>query len=352
MTFHVEYPRVQPAQRPDGHEPAAPRWSLRFERPVTAVVSDYLAVQGRELPWEQQRRFFDRVRASFGGEDGPSVHETMRFTDEQGYVNAVLVAYWTEPERHARWQRDSSFAAWFADDARLAEDVGYWRETLVVPYDRQETIYSDPDYRIGLARCAGAVVAATTTNGYFGAARDRLPISAVEPLDGAMAVQRREVPADTFAGRRVRALTPLNLTTIRSGQFWHDADAEQTQDYEDSLQPKLMEGMAYLSEHDEETSTLSLRIMTNLDEEGNERQETSVYAAFASLELLERWAASHQTHLKIFGHAIEAKKHWGDDRQVVTWHEVFVLLPGAGFEYVNCHAQTGLLPYCPLVEAV
>lgn len=351
MTFHLQYPRVQPERRPEGHEPAAPRWSLRFEQPVTAVVSDYLAVQGRDLPWAKQRNFFERVRRSFGN-DGPGSSEIMRFVDEAGFTNAVLVAYWTDVERHARWEKNSSFHEWWVADERLSEDVGHWRETLVVPYDRQETIYSDPGYRIGLARCAGAVVTPTTTNGYFGAARDRLPVSAVQPLEGVMPVRRGEVPLDAYAGRRVRALTPLNLTTIRSGQYWHDADWEQTEDYETSLQPKLMEGMAYLAEHDEETSTLSLRIMTNLDPDGSERAETSVYAAFASLHRLEDWAASHQTHLKIFGHAIAAKQRWGEDRQVVTWHEVFVLLPGAGFEYVNCHAQTGLMPYCPLYGAV
>ncbi|MTV26768.1 phenylacetaldoxime dehydratase family protein [Nitriliruptoraceae bacterium ZYF776] len=351
MTFHVTYPRVLPAQRPEGHEPAAPRHTLRFEQPVTTLVSEYLGIQADELPWDRQRACFDRIVAAFDHEDAPDAHELLRCTDETGATNAVLVAYWLDPNRHASWSRTSSFGRWFAAPDRLHEDVGYWRETMVVPYDRHETIYSEPDYRIGLGRCPGTAVVPMTDNGYFGAARDRLPISAVDPLHAATGVAAGPVDLDAYRGRRVHALVPLNLTAIRSGQYWHDAGPEQREDYEDALEPKLMEGMAHLRGHPEETTTLSLRILTNLDEDGTERRETSVNAYFASLARLEDWAASHESHLRIYRHAIAKNREYGADREVVTWHEVFVLLPSASFEYVNCHARTGLLPHGPVLEA-
>ena len=64
-----------------------------------------------------------------------------------------------------------------------ADPIGYWKETIAVPYDRHETIYSAPNYRIGLARTPGSSIESMTTNGYFGAARDRIPISAIDPLE-------------------------------------------------------------------------------------------------------------------------------------------------------------------------
>ena len=45
------------------------------------------------------------------------------------------------------------FFAWFAADERVADkNVGYCRETIVIPYERHETIYSGQNYKIGLAR--------------------------------------------------------------------------------------------------------------------------------------------------------------------------------------------------------
>jgi aldoxime dehydratase len=89
--------------------------------------------------------------------------------------------------------------------------------------------------------------------------------------------------------------------------------------------------------------------MTNLDDDGTERRNTSVYAHFLSLAQLEAWAASHKTHLGIYHHAIAMNRKYKQARQFVSWHEMFVI-QGATFEYVNCHKQTGLLPYFAAAE--
>lgn len=39
-----------------------------------------------------------------------------------------------------------------------------------------------------------------------------------------------------------------------------------------------------------------------------------------------------------------------DKREVITWHELFVLQAGAAFEYTNCNSVSGLLPYFDLSE--
>ncbi|ETR78079.1 phenylacetaldoxime dehydratase [Afipia sp. P52-10] len=352
MVFHVEYPRTIPPRRPEGHQPAAPRYTLRWDEPVPTMISDYFAIQALDLDPAVRKEFFDRVTASFAGEEGPGAHETMQFVDEAGFTNAVVVAYWTDPTRHARWAARSPYLAWFGSSDRLGESLGYWRETLVVPYDRHETIYSAPHYRIGLARTPGSRIVPMTVNGYFGAARDRIPLSAVDPLESPYKdnpPRRREVNS---LGRRLRAATPLNMTALRSGQFWVGAGEEQLTDYLDNLQPKLMRGMEYLLQSKEQTGTLSLRVMTNLDETGNPRAETSVLAYFISLEGLEDWAKSHETHLEIYRHAIAMNRKFKEKREVVTWHECFVMPEASSFEYVNCQPGTGVLPYCELLEAV
>lgn len=343
MAFHVEYPRIVPERRPPGHEPAAPRFSLRWERPVGLIVCDYFGLQDSDLPWPRQKAFFDRLEASFGT-DGPDAHEIMRFTDEAGMLNAVLVAYWLDATRHARWAGAAPFMAWFRDPARRDGPEGLWRETLHVPYDRHETIYSTPGYAIGLARTPGSSRQPITTNGYFGAMRDRMPVSAIDALDTPLAgMPARRAPQSR--GRRLTVASPLNMISIRSGQYWEGAGNAQTADYVDHLQPKLMRGMAHLAGHPHETGTLTLRVMTNLDPQGRPRAETSVHGYFLSMAHLEDWSKSHETHLDIYRHAIAMNRLHKEKREVFTWHEVFALLPGAFAEYVNCHGATGLLPW-------
>ncbi|MGY4505799.1 aldoxime dehydratase [Bradyrhizobium sp. GM24.11] len=352
MVFHVEYPRIVPARKPEGHEPAAPRYTLRWEQPIAGMISDYFAVQGDDLDWETQRSFFNRAIESFSAADGPTAHEVMRFRDEAGEINAVIVGYWTDLTAHGRWSASSPFVAWLSAGDRLAEPtLGYWRETISVPYDRHETIYSAPWYRIGLARMPGSSIVPMTTNGYFGAARDRLPISAIDQLESPLKNQPPVAKDVASRGRRLRAVTPHNLCALRSGQFWEGAGKEQAEDYHESLQPKLMRGMDYLVNHKAETGTLSLRIMTNVEQDGRERAETSVLAYFLSLEQLEAWAKSHETHLAIYGHAIAANRKFKEKREVVTWHEVFILPASSTFEYINCHPGTGVLPFFPLLES-
>lgn len=350
MTFHIDYPRVVPERRPPGHEPAAPRYTLRWTRPVNRLCCVYLGIQGRELAWDDQASFFSRIRDSFVIDSAPEAHETLRFTDEAGYTNAVLVAYWTDPSVYMEWLRNAAFIQWLAQPQRTNDAFGYWRETIHVHYDRHETIYSEGNYRIGFGRCPDTQVVLMTTNGYFGAARDRFPVSAVDPLVSTFNIKMPEAGSKATFGRRLFAQVPHNLTSIRSGQYWGEAKQEQFDDYEESLRPKLMEGMQYLLDNKEETGTLCLRVMSNLDDDGDERYETSVHAYFASLEEMEDWASSHPTHKAIYDHAIAKNREYGKKREVVTWHEVFLLTEGVPFEYINCHPDTGVLPFCTLYE--
>ncbi|QDL93313.1 phenylacetaldoxime dehydratase family protein [Paroceanicella profunda] len=351
MVFHVEYERTVPARKPDGHAPAAPRYALGWNKPVSAIISDYFALQGEELNWSQERAFFDRARESFDHPFGPDSSEIMRAKDERGMTNAVVVAYWTDPVKHARWAAGSPLVAWLKEDARLTDTTGTWRETISVPYDRHETIYSENWYRIGIGQTDGSVIVSSAANGYFGAARDRIPLAAIDRLEsphGERAPQSKPVAG---RGQRLLVTAPVNMVTLRSGQYWAIADAEQLGDYIENMRPRLLTGTDYLGEHKQETGTLSLLVLANLDDDGTERRESCVVAHFLSLAHLEAWSAAHKTHLDIYRHAIAMNRKYKEQRQFVSWHELFVLQT-ATFEYVNCHPDTGLLPYFESVVCI
>ncbi len=271
--------------------------------------------------------------------------------DEAGLENTILAAYWTEPGGYAR----SAGTAGSARGSRPTRNArggrllvgSWWRPTTAT---RLST--SAPGYRIGLGRTPDSEIVPITTNGYFGAARDRVPLSAIDPLDAPGEGLMPPAAAPDSRGRHLLAMVPHNTTVLRSRRNPGEAlGGEQLDDYLHALQPKLLRGSARLVAHRRSTGCLSLRIMTNLNEDGSPRAEASVYAAFLSIVQLETWAASHETHLDIYQHAIAMNRLHKEKREVVTWHELFVLQMGNLFEYVNCHPRTGLLPYARLLAA-
>ncbi|QRP47954.1 phenylacetaldoxime dehydratase family protein [Amycolatopsis sp. FDAARGOS 1241] len=135
-------------------------------------------------------------------------------SDETGRALTVVVAYWTSTAVHARWTFGSAWRDWWESPARLQDGVGYWRETVVSPYDRHETVYSRPNYRAGFARTPGAQLVEITHNGYFGAARgtaSRFPRSTISrPRRG------RRCAAKTKVIRRAAGWPRWCRTTSRS----------------------------------------------------------------------------------------------------------------------------------------
>ncbi|RBQ18004.1 phenylacetaldoxime dehydratase [Spongiactinospora rosea] len=341
-TYHITYERSIPERRPDGFQPKNARWSLRWRRPTPTLIAEWLGVQGVEPGGAAARDFLTALRTSMDVPDGPEAWEVFFCPqDETGRPAVVAVAYWTSATAHAAWSCGSRWAGWWHSPARLEDGVGYWRETIVCPYERHETIYSQPHYRIGLGRTRESETVEITTNGYFGAMRDRIPLSAIDPLESPLGVEVVQGPPLDPRGRRIIVHSPLNTSVIRSGQFWHDSEPEQAADYEDALRPKLDRGMDHLEEH-ASTGTIFLRRLTNLDEHGEPRRETSIYAVLQDIAGLEEWAARHATHKAIYKHQIAKGLEYGPRRDVITWHEVFVLPENNRFEYVNCAPGTGL----------
>lgn len=345
MNFHVTFPRTIPERRPGQFQPAAPKFNVRWTKPVTSVISDYIAIQHPATDRYAERDFIERARNDFDHAFGPDCYEELRHHGPDGLYDTVVVAYWTDLTRYAVWKKTSAFNAWWRSLDREKESVGYWRETLIVPYERFETIFAEQYYRVGVARTNDSEMAETYTAGYFGAMRDRLPISAIDALESPYGDDSPEPDFSVGSPHRIRIDVPANVVSIRSGQYWQKAESEQLEDYLDNLQPKLETGMSYLVDHPEDSGCLSLRPLVNLDAQGNELRETCKHGYFLSLELLERWSESHKSHLDIFKHALAMRRKYGAARSVVTWHEVFVLSAMPSFEYINCDPSTGLLRF-------
>lgn len=110
-----------------------------------------------------------------------------------------------------------------------------------------------------------------------------------------------------------------------------------------------MGGMRYLWDNAEETGTLGLRFLKNLNDDGDVMRETCGAGFHRNWADLERWSSRHPSHLKIFNGAMRHAKEFGEERKFMTWHEVSILKAGeVGFEYVNCAPETGVIKWVPL----
>ncbi|GMK55791.1 hypothetical protein CspeluHIS016_0208470 [Cutaneotrichosporon spelunceum] len=338
---------IQP-RKADGFVPAVQRYSAVL--PAELVVGTFGVqalgaehLDGAFLQWARTA-----LAPSSGASDGPSpsnpgpapsdapcTSDHGRYTDSAGYVHHVVVAYWRDPAAYARWA--TAHEAWWA--AATSRDEGVYREVVRVPSDRAETIFW-PDYPGGLMRDPRTALYPTPYCGYYGAMRDRLPAAGYNVLEGATV--RRQVRSDTRG--RWRVSLPPNVAVIRSAHTWQFMDEEQLADYGRKLKPPLERGMDFLASTPE-SGCINLRWLTVTDEVGAERPEAHATAYFTSLAEMEAWAERHRTHAAIFGAAIARYKNYGGSNQLRTWHEVFVLPEGQTFEYINCHPETGLLPF-------
>lgn len=104
--------------------------------------------------------------------------------------------------------------------------------------------------------------------------------------------------------------------------------------------------MDFLRNHPEDSGRCSLHFQQTVDAVGAAVPETHAHGYFLNLGKMEQWSERHVSHKAIFGAAIARYQKYGAANQLRTWHEVFVL-PGNGqhFEYLNCHADTGLLSW-------
>ncbi len=324
MSIQV-YERVNPLREAEGFRTcgtAMVRWLCQQLRYIMRCLSWHSGES--QLQTSTRRRFFPGLRRR------SLLRAARRFTIMHGSLTRtasthIVAAYWVDRERRDAWISDQQVASWWSDPVRLSEATGYFRESLTIPIERQETLYWQ-DYPAGLSRSPDVAIYPTPYCGYYGAMRDRIPLAAVDAL--APAIPDLPSPqARSTQGARWRIATPHNMAVIRSAAFWGRCDPMQTEDYMRDLRTPLERGMDYLRESPSATGCCSLRFQQTCDAAGTPQLETHALGYFLSLGHMENWAERHPSHEAIFSAAIARYRKYGKANQLRTWHEVFVL-PG------------------------
>lgn len=343
--------RKYPYKKPAGHVPPIPRWQIEFKSPWTALHVVYLGIQCHDAAG---RAACDALAAAMpqaltAGANRPYAFDPFEIL-MGGDIPAsrIWVAYWIDEARCTAWMEGNAPHALLAKAGAAATHVGVWSEYFSIRPGRLETNYSGLDYIPGLARHPEAYTVAHEHTAYWGAARDRIKDSGHDLFEDRFdPASVKVVPAGR--GQRVTGTPFQNMVHIRSGQFWENCVPVERNAYETRLQPTLVNGMRYLWDNAVVTGTFGLRYVNTLDSSGRKLLETAGIGFYRSLGHLEHWAATHPSHLAIFHGAIAHANEFGTSRKMRTWHEVGVLNEGEGsFEYLNCHPNTGVMPFLPM----
>lgn len=343
---HLQVARTTRSLCPRGFDPPYPTFVARFGEHVTQFVILYSGIQSARpadpaamAPMTAAR---DQVLRWLRLPDGPRFFDEATFTDEAGYANTLFACYWDDASSAKRWSRTGEAAAWWASEDRLQDGVGYYREQFSPQAARMETHFQEhrPE---GIAVLAPRMSGEIQEHAYWGGARDRIPIAQTETLDPGRPVAFDVVALDTTR-RRIRLAVHDNLYLIRSGQDWTDADAAEKALYDRDILPHLETGMAFLRDAGGDVGCLESRFVQCVDAGGAAIGKSYGMSIWRSLADLERWAASHPTHLAIFDAGGAYMKKLGSDAGLRTYHEICVLRSdGQDFEYVGCHPRTGML---------
>lgn len=317
-----------------------------YQRPLpqASITISYLGVQAEDAA--NLAPPLAVLAGALREENGPAVVERARFTDGAGYENEVFITYWLSRNDFDQWF--SRLQQWWEAAEHEVGAVGMWREVVSVPSARFENIFSSPVFAVGAGRLAPAAEGPIEAHGYWGSMRDRLAASANDPLSGSEQVLEPPRDGGATRGRRVAVIPPPNLALIRSGQDTSQCPEEERAEYERLILPVLGKGMDFLRDHPGEAGCVSSRFLQELDADGRPTARSFGHAMFLSLADLERWSETHPTHLVIFHRFSAFARRRGPDLKLDLWHEVAVPeAEHALFEYVNCHAATGLLRLAP-----
>lgn len=335
---HLKCPRSRTRRIADDYVPAFPLWSARTDDQVRQVVMAYFGVQARD-DRARGHGAFKAMIACLGGQDGPGHQDHFHYVDAEGYDNWIAAAYWLDPAVFERWNARANVKGWWESPDRLNDGVGYFREIMQPRMEQFETAYSSPEHLEGVGLIMKGVSGEVQEHGYWGAMRDRIPLSQTDIMNPAG--QLDVLSGAVAEGGRVRIRGHENLTVIRSGQDWMSSQGAELGTYLDEMEPSLRAGMDFLRDEGAPVGCYCNRYVRHIDADGNPINKSFGFSYWRSLAHLERWAESHPAHLSIF---ITFLRVVPQLENLHLYHEVSVFDADAQtYEYINCHPRTGLL---------
>jgi aldoxime dehydratase len=100
---HLSVKRTRTKRVGDSYTPPYPSYSVRFAEGVSNLVCTFLGVQSRQPLSSEAKLASAGMWELCAQEDGPISREHAIHTDEQGFDNQVIIAYWDDAQAYGRW---------------------------------------------------------------------------------------------------------------------------------------------------------------------------------------------------------------------------------------------------------
>lgn len=349
---HLTQERTQPSNLPANYVPPFPAYVARFPTDVKDIVMVVIGAQyenGSRPSADSHAltKLIDFLKIE-PEKYNPRYWEPASVTDNSGALNEVVIAYWNSQPQYEAWSENSGFGKWWESLDAEVEEHGWFLEIFLPTVERFETLFSDNKATEGSAYMKSGISGEISEHVYWGSMRDRIPLSQTDAMEGTKGGVSGNHGAGSAAPvkKRISVQGKKNLAVIRSGQDWSNTKPEERKLYVETMQPVLVKGMEFLRDDGNEVGCFSCRYMDVLDHDTLKAgiEKTFGFAYFDDLASLEGWAKQHKTHLDIFGGFLRYAQKLDNDVSLRLFHEVLVLEPKQQlFEYVGCHAKTGML---------
>lgn len=296
-----EKQRKYPLKRPPKHKPPVPRWTLKLSDGVTHIYTLYIGAQAHGEDKSALPKAEQSVQQWLDDAEGkPEAVDWFQVTNGFDLVDSkVWVAYWTDANEFTTKLRKLDLKKIWNDLGNAKQSIGIWEEHMATPVERLETNYSRLEHKPGVAQIPNSEFPAHNLTAYWGAGRDRLPAAKEDLFLPPEDTEPPEVPPKGI-GEHLTGENYDNMCHIRSGQWWEQCPPDERDAYENDLQDKLMGGMQHLWDNPEETGTIGLRFLQNLNDKGEKIKETCGAGFHRNWADLEYWSSTHPSHLAIF----------------------------------------------------
>lgn len=341
------------------YQPAFPAYCARFNPSVNDIVIATLGAQHNSIADARDAGALSKILSFVKvdcGSDSPKHWDVASVKDARGAYNEIAMVYWDSLSSFEAWKLKSGYQVWWDALDPRQERHGWFQEILLPSVDRAETIYSDvnPESTInGHGHMFESMSGLIQEHVYWGSMRDRIPLSQTDELlgepDTSDEQRQRQEEAETNPRQtRVKVPGKQNLCVIRSGQDWSRTTPAERTLYLTKMHPTLIRGMNYLRDHGASTNCHAAHLWQVLDPQTLDPDTTTDrtfgLAYFSALSDLESWSATHKTHLDIFHGFLKYAADLNFQLSLHLYHEVMVLRADQQvFEYVGCHAGTGMM---------
>lgn len=333
---------------PENHNPQANAWTAEFPPEMSYVVFAQIGIQSKSL--DHAAEHVGMMKKSFDLRTGPKHVDRALHQGADGYQDSIFLAYWDEPETFKSWVADPEVQKWWSGK-KIDENspIGYWSEVTTIPIDHFETLHSGENYDNGVSHFVP--IKHTEVHEYWGAMRDRMPVSASSDLESPLGLQLPEpIVRETFE-KRLKVTAPDNICLIRTAQNWSKCGSGERETYIGLVEPTLIKANTFLRENASETGCISSKLVYEQTHDGEIVDKSCVIGYYLSMGHLERWTHDHPTHKAIYGTFYEMLKRHDFKIELALWHEVSVLQSkDIELIYVNCHPSTGFLPFFEVTE--